>query len=332
MRTVFHRFYDLFSGGGEVTILNMATALPDWKHVLVFNRAKATWLSDALQRLPNVELVQTKTEDVPALIDKRAPDVVLLHWYPPMGIGDVIDLPPSVLARTVLYNQWFRPIPYLSGLKKVVFVTPWLERTFGSEYPADMRAVVINPVRDVFFDVEVDQDGPPSVGRHARPVGIKVSPDFFQLYEGIDVPDLQVRVLGYPPEVLDARRAARGKLKKNYWMLPFNSMDVAEFLRFVQVYVYRTNASYTESCGISIGEAMAAGIPPVVDDRGGLTSLVTHSVTGFRAVELPEYQEPAKRLLLDRDLRLEMGAAARQWARDHLSTPVFRRDLLAALG
>lgn len=331
MPTLFHRFYDLFSGGGEVTILNMVTALPDWHHVLAFNRARPTWLSDALQKLPNVELVQTRTEDVPALIEKHAPEIVLLHWYPPMNMGDVMDLPASVLERTVLYNQWFRPIPYLSGLKKVVFVTPWLERTFGSDYADDMRAVVINPVRDVFFDIEVDQSGPPSVGRHARPVGIKVSPDFFQLYEGIDVPDLQVRVLGYPPEVLDARKQARGKLKKNYWFLPFNSMDVTQFLRFIQVYVYRTNASFTESCGISIGEAMAAGIPPVVDNRGGLTSLVDHGVTGFRATELADYQAPAARLLKDRALRLEMGAAARQWARDHLSTPVFRRDLLAAL-
>lgn len=331
MRTLFHRFYDLFSGGGEVTILNMVTALPDWHHVLAFNRARPTWLSDALQAQPNVTLAQTTTAAAPALIEKHAPDIVLLHWYPPMGVGDVQDLPASVLSRTVMYNQWFRPIPYLAGLKKVVFVTPWLEQTYGGAYPPAQRAVVINPVRDAFFDVQVDPSGPPSVGRHARPVGIKVSPDFFQLYEGIDVPDLQVRVLGYPPEVLEARNAARGRLQKNYWFLPFNSMEVTAFLRFVQVYVYRTNPGFTEACGISVGEAMAAGVPPVVDDRGGLTSLVTHGVTGFRASSLAEYQEPAARLLQDRALRLEMGAAARQWARDHLSGPVFRRDLLAAL-
>ena len=331
MPTLFHRFYDLFSGGGEVTVLNMVTALPDWTHVLAFNRARATWLSDALQRQPNVRLVQTKTEDVPGLIEQHAPDAVILHWYPPMSVGDVADLPPSVLERTVLYNQWFRPIPYLSGLKRVVFVTPWLEQTFGSAYPQEMRSVVINPVRDVFFDVAVDQDGPPSVGRHTRPVGLKVSSDFFHLFEGIDVPDLQVRVMGYPPEILDAQQQARGRLKKNYWMLPFNSMDVPSFLRFVQVYVYRTNPAFTEACGISVGEAMAAGIPPIVDDRGGLTSLVRHGETGFRATELADFQRPAARLLLDRDLRLQMGAAARQWARDHLSTPVFRRDLLAAI-
>ena len=69
MPTLFRRFYDLFSVGGEVTILNMVTALPDWHHVLAFNRARPTWLSDALQKRPNVELVQTRAEDVPALIE-----------------------------------------------------------------------------------------------------------------------------------------------------------------------------------------------------------------------------------------------------------------------
>ena len=331
MPTLFHRFYDLFSGGGEVTVLNMVTALPDWTHVLAFNRAKATWLSDALQKQPNVRLVQTKSEEVPRLIEQHAADAVILHWYPPMSVGDVADLPTSVLERTVLYNQWFRPIPFFSGLKRVVFVTPWLEQAFGRDYPEELRSVVINPVRDVFFDVKVEQEGPPSVGRHTRPVGLKVSPDFFHLFEGIDVPDLQVRIMGYPQEILEAQQQARGKLRQNYWMLPFNSMDVPRFLRFVQVYVYRTSPTFTEACGISVGEAMAAGIPPVVDDRGGLTSLVRHGETGFRANTLAEFQGPAARLLLDRDLRLEMGAAARQWARDHLSTPVFRRDLLAAL-
>ncbi|MEC7945979.1 MAG: glycosyltransferase family 4 protein [Myxococcota bacterium] len=331
MRTLFHRFYDLFSGGGEVTILNMVTALPDWHHILAFNRVGRTWLSDALQKLPNVELVQTKTENVPALIERRSPDAVVMHWYPPMGPRDVIDLPQSVLERTILYNQWFRPLLHFGGLKRVVFVTPWLEENFGQNYPEDMRSVIINPVRDVFFDVEVDQSAPPTVGRHARPIRTKISPDFFELYEAIRVPDLQVRVLGYPPELLERYASVRGRLEKTYWFLPFNSMDVTTFLRFVQVYVYRTHPGFTEACGISVGEAMAAGIPPVVDARGGLTSLVSHGKTGFLAPTLDAFQAPVERLLEDRTFRIDIGRAARQWARENLSTSVFRRNLLAVL-
>lgn len=328
MPTVVHRFYDLFSGGGEVTILNMVLALPEWTHVLAFDRAKDTWLSDALQRAGNVRFEQTSQRDFPGLVDRLSPDVVVAHWYPPMSVSDLIDLPPSVLERTVLYNQWYRPIPFLSGLKRVCFVTPWLERTYGRDYPPESRRVVINPVLDHFFDVQVLQDGPPSVGRHARPVDLKVSADFFQLYEGIPVDDLQVRVMGWPDAVLDARLAARDRLQKSYWLLPFNSMDVADFLRWVQVYVYRTNPVFTEACGISVGEAMAAGIPPVVDARGGLTSLVQHGKTGFLCTDLPEYQQAAAMLLQDRDRRLEMGAAARQWARENLHREVFRERLL----
>jgi glycosyltransferase involved in cell wall biosynthesis len=328
---LFHRFYDLFSGGGEVTILNMVRALPEWTHVLAYDRAKDTWLSDALQAAGNVVFALTTRDQTAALIEKHSPDAVIFHWYPPMSVMDIEPLPPSVRERLIVYSQWHRAVPYLRDIRKICFVSPWLQQQNGAEYPAEQTDVIINAVSDHFFDVQVRQDQPPSVGRHSRPVGLKFSSDIFQIYEGIKVPDLQVRMLGYSAEVLQARLQARTRLRKSWWLHPFNSMDVADFLSWVQVYVYKTHDTFTEACGICVAEAMAAGIPPVVENKGGLKSLVSNRETGFLCDTPQEMQAAATRLLLDRDLRIEMGEAARQWARDNLSSTVFRRNLLRLL-
>ncbi len=93
-----------------------------------------------------------------------------------------------------------------------------------------------------------------------------------------------------------------GKILSEKLVNYYNLMDVAVFL------------SKTESFGVSVLEASACEKPVVVSNAGGLPEVVENNVTGFVVEkENPEAAASAiEKLLLDPDLRKQMGANGRK--------------------
>jgi glycosyltransferase involved in cell wall biosynthesis/fucose 4-O-acetylase-like acetyltransferase len=89
--------------------------------------------------------------------------------------------------------------------------------------------------------------------------------------------------------------------------------DVPAFLRTLDVAVL---CSLSEGSPNAIMEYMAAGLPAVVTDVGGIAELVEHEVTGLVVPSNDERQLAGaiNRLLRDRDLAARLGATARQRA------------------
>jgi glycosyltransferase involved in cell wall biosynthesis len=75
--------------------------------------------------------------------------------------------------------------------------------------------------------------------------------------------------------------------------------------------------SYDEALPMSLVEAMAAGVPPVVTPVGGMPEVVTDGVNGLvaGAGDVATLQRQLQRLLLDRRLAARIGAAARESVR-----------------
>jgi glycosyltransferase involved in cell wall biosynthesis len=72
-----------------------------------------------------------------------------------------------------------------------------------------------------------------------------------------------------------------------------------------------------ETFGISIVEAMAAGLPAIVYDHGGQRDIVSHGVDGFLAGDdIEEWTRYINKLLTNRTLLREMSEAARRKAMD----------------
>jgi glycosyltransferase involved in cell wall biosynthesis len=95
--------------------------------------------------------------------------------------------------------------------------------------------------------------------------------------------------------------------------------------------------SRREGFGMSCAEAMAYGKPVVASAVGGLLDLVTHEQTGLLVPprDTRELRRALERLLADRDLRRELGAAGRahvaeycSWARVTDETLAVYRDAL----
>lgn len=326
MRKFLHRFYDLNSGGAEVVILSFVRAFPEDHHLLVFNSHTPSWVSTELQSLKNVSGVQIEGRDFGHVVREHRPDVFFWHWYPPMSMDDIAGVPVNSLHRSILYNHWFTEVPLIEGLREYWFITPTSLAETGHKIPPEQTRILLNPVRAEFFEVQRKPEAFRSVGRHSRPVGIKFSADFFPLYEGIDVLDLRVLVLGCDPALIAAAQDHSSQLRHTYWLLPSNSMPVPRFLSFLQVYVYKTNDTFREACCVSILEAMAAGIPIVAENKGGIRDLIVPNETGVLCDSLEDYHRAAHRLLTSPEECRRMGQNARQWALQNVSPDVYRRN------
>lgn len=91
--------------------------------------------------------------------------------------------------------------------------------------------------------------------------------------------------------------------------------------------------SLEESFGVSVVEAMAAGLPVLTSDAQGLKEVVTHGVDGlqFRAGDSYELAAGLARLLASRDERQRLGAEARRTVERRYSFDVNVSSLLSEL-
>jgi glycosyltransferase involved in cell wall biosynthesis len=328
---ILHRFYDLHSGGGEVVVGTIVQAFPEHQHVLVFNRFRETWLSAQLKAAANARLVQVQTRGIRQIVDAEAPDVLVYHYYPPMTAEDFADLSADQLARTLIYSHWFRDVPRVAGVKGYVFPSLFGARV-GEGIEKHQKSVILNPIADRFFAVKRKPRLQYAVGRHSRDDAIKFPDDFFDLYEQIAIPDLQVHVLGCYPPLAAALARGTPAVRHNYWLLPANTMDVCRFLECLGVYVYKTHDTFAETCPLVILEAMAAGIPVVAEHKGGIVDLVRHGETGYLCRTREDFKRHVEALYHDTVLHQRTTQQARQWARDHVSLPAFRRNLGQLIG
>jgi glycosyltransferase involved in cell wall biosynthesis len=90
--------------------------------------------------------------------------------------------------------------------------------------------------------------------------------------------------------------------------------------------------SHREGFGVVCAEAMAHGRPVVASDVGGLRDLVVDGETGLLVPpgDIAALRAALERLLADGDLRLRLGAAARERVRTYCSWETVTEAVLAA--
>ncbi|MEO8052284.1 MAG: glycosyltransferase family 4 protein [Acidobacteriota bacterium] len=91
--------------------------------------------------------------------------------------------------------------------------------------------------------------------------------------------------------------------------------DLWQDLSTASVFVYKSDM---EGLGSGVLAAMAAGVPVVASNVGGLSEIVESGKTGFLVGD-GDFATPVQRLLKDAELAAQMARAAREWVQQEFS-------------
>lgn len=157
--------------------------------------------------------------------------------------------------------------------------------------------------------------------RHSRDAPEKFAPNVGALLDAIgNSYDIVFRMLG-------ARQMAGATRDRRIHTLAEDELDPAEFLQSGDLWVYSHAPHWRETACIAMLEAMACGLPVIVNNAGGMREYLSHGRTGFACTDLDEYSEYV-RLLLDRSkLRHDVSAEARQHVLMHHSIAALASQL-----
>jgi glycosyltransferase involved in cell wall biosynthesis len=187
----------------------------------------------------------------------------------------------------------------------------------------DARTVVIhNAVEVGSIGARVESAGTPrivSIGRLAFPK------DFVTLLAALARVDADYRVslLGDGPDASEVAATVKARGLSNRVELLGAQGTVAQLLARSDVFVL---SSRSEGFPVSILEAMAAGLPVVATDVGGVAEAVVDGETGILvpAANPQAFAGALERLLADVELRRRLGAAGRARALRLFDTPRYR--------
>ncbi len=140
------------------------------------------------------------------------------------------------------------------------------------------------------------------VGRHSRDQIFKHHPGDPALYAEAVRMGAKVRILG---------GTCLGELP-GVELLPAGAEPAETFLQGLDLFVYRTDPAWLEAYGRVVAEAMACGLPCLLERRGGYCELIRHGENGFLFDSQDEALGLLQRLVRDKALRTGIGAAARE--------------------
>ena len=148
--------------------------------------------------------------------------------------------------------------------------------------------------------------------------------DFATLLEAVRLVEApcHVRVVGEGPAARRQwRPRSRQGLSERVELLGARG-DIPELLARSDVFVL---SSRSEGFPVSVLEAMAAGLPVVATDVGGVAEAVEDGETGLLVPPATRRARGAlERLLVDGELRRRLGAAGRTRALGHFDVPRYR--------
>ncbi|MDY0165908.1 MAG: glycosyltransferase family 4 protein [Thermoguttaceae bacterium] len=153
-----------------------------------------------------------------------------------------------------------------------------------------------------------------TVGRISRAAPEKFSPRTWAIYRRTPYP-IRARVLGFSSAVA----ARTGPAPPWAECLPQGSETAAEFLPTLHAQVFAgATAENWPRTGL---EAMAAGVPLVVDRRGGWCEMIRHGQTGFLCDTEDDFAFHTAQLARDEELRRHVACEARRDLEENLAAP-----------
>lgn len=188
---------------------------------------------------------------------------------------------------------------------ELVFVSESLRLTAGLPGQVLYSVMALGPLQAV-ADARWRDDRrrmPVTIGRVSRDALDKHHPQDVWIYRMLVAAGHSVRIMG--GTCLTAELGGVEGIE----LLPAGAEPVTAFYDSLDIFFYRTGST-AEAYGRVVAEAMAAGLPVVVGDRGGYVEVIEPGVTGYVAHTQEEAWDALAALASDAALRKQMGVAA----------------------
>lgn len=289
-------------GGTGLWCLEQIKSMPLWHHhVIYLNDCPDFGVIDKFEQAgAEISYVGSLTPDTLATIGPSA--VILSNTGPDSILG---PHPWAWMTSNyyVIYVHHSQVRPWLPGSEIDIFVSEHLKHQYRNLHDRMKRRLTTPPVgkMEEFFALDRMESDRCVIGRVSNDNKAKFPIELKNILEEV----------GHPFLVVGAQKYW-GSPSENSTYPPVNSQPVASLLQQMDIFVYKTNL--TETWGRTVTEAMASGLPVVVENRGGVAEQVRDGIDGFVCATDKEFIEKLRLLASNPRLRFRMGKHARERA------------------
>ena len=227
-----------------------------------------------------------------------------------LGYADEIYIILNFVLGGFERQRWAEEYP----IKKIIFLNRGKLGEFRDKCVAELKRiplVSLPPAVDIdkYLRIDREYDREIVLGRHSR-ISLKYPDDPVSIYEKLyDLPVRFAFMVAHPKIVERFRGDDRFRFHG------FNEMPVCEFLSGIDIYFSLINPKTKDQGPRVLIEAMASGLPCVVENRDGMQERMIHNKTGFLVDNEDEAVEAVCKLVYDRHLRVSLGVGARERAK-----------------
>ncbi len=319
MKTIVHCNNVCWLGGTALFALDMMRMFPEFKHKFVYFyiEDQSPIVVEQLNAL-GVEHHHIKYLDGPSL-DNLKPDLLILNNVSDRNLTG--EWPFSYLNKYPSIFIHHNPTRPIINCDADVFVSEFVRESYTKFLPKlKGEHLIVNPCIDTSKYVTIERpQRQPVIGKLSSDSEDKFPPTLLPIIEGVKVKHEAVfNIVGGKKYKVDAADITPD----------FGSKTPAGFYQDFDIFFHHNVPAVKESWGRTITEAMASGLPVVVDGEGGPKEQVIHGETGFLCKNPGEFVEYLSMLLQDDTMRLEMGKKAREHAVKNFDSSQIRNRLL----
>ena len=143
-------------------------------------------------------------------------------------------------------------------------------------------------------------------GRISRPDPLKFSPKLWDAYR--PVPNIRARIMGWSGPI---QSHCGGDVPCWATVLKKRTEPTAEFYPHLHAIIHPSGEA-SENWPRFVLEAMAAGVPVITDNRGGVCEMIEHGRTGFLCDTPEDMASAARGLAADESYRMDIAEQARE--------------------
>lgn len=252
-------------------------------------------------------------------------DIVLIHWWNHPLLYDFLvreQLPPSRVIMWSHNSGLCLPGVFSEKLLAYpdlfVFTTPISYKAkevknLSDEQKKSLRVVWATGGVEHVKSIKPKTHTGFNVGYIGTVDYCKMHPDFLNICNQVDIPDIHFIVCGGPKEEELRQEAERLGIGGKFNITGPLS-DIKEYLSLFDVFGYPLASYHYGTCDQTLQESMAAGVVPVVFSNPMESYMVKDGVTGIVAKDKEEYIKALQDLYHNRELRNTLSQNAKEYA------------------